>query len=60
MWKAIIQAIIAIAYEGFRIWRDRKAVKDTRDAQETNDTRERGTASDVAQRLRQQARDDQR
>ena len=60
MWKAIIHALLALAYEGFRIWRDRKTVKDTRDAQSSNDVRERGTASDVAARLRQQARDDQR
>ncbi len=60
MWKAIIQAILSIAYEGFRLWRDRKAVRDTRDAQDANDARERGTAADIAQRLRDRARDDQR
>jgi predicted histidine transporter YuiF (NhaC family) len=57
-WKAIIAGLIAALFDAWRKWRDFKRIEETKDAQAENDTRDRGTAADVARRLRQRAERD--
>jgi hypothetical protein len=57
-WKAIIAGLIAALFDAWRKWRDFKRIEETKDAQRKNDDADRGTAADVARRLRERAERD--
>jgi hypothetical protein len=53
--RIILTAIVAIALDLYRHWREHRSLERTRDAQDRNDARDRGSAGDVARRLRDRA-----
>jgi hypothetical protein len=57
-WKAIMAGLIAALFDAWRKWRDFKRIEETKDEQAENDARDRGTAADVARRLRERAERD--
>jgi uncharacterized membrane protein len=56
MLRTIVNAVLLVLFELWFRWRDRKAVEKASEAQKANDARERGSAGDIAERLRERAK----